>query len=37
MKQNYSAPEVELLEVVVEQGFAASNDPTIEGGNGFPF
>ena len=38
MKKNYVAPEVELLEVLVEQGFAASgdNDPTI-GGEGFPF
>ncbi len=26
-KMNYIAPEVEVLEVVVEQGFAQSGDP----------
>ena len=36
----YVAPELEVLEVLVEQGFAGSNsenDPTIEDGEGFPF
>ena len=37
----YVAPELEVLEVMVEQGFAGSgnsdDDPTIEGGEGFPF
>ena len=40
MKMNYVAPELEVLEVMVEQGFAGSNsenDPTIGGGEGFPF
>ena len=32
----YVAPEVELVEVAVEAGFASSNDPSI-GGEGFPF
>lgn len=32
----YVAPEVELVEVMVEQGFASSKDPNIEDG-GFPF
>jgi len=33
----YVAPEVELVEVMVEQGFANSNnDPDIDGA-GFPF
>ena len=37
----YVSPELEVLEVMVEQGFAGSenseNDPTIGGGEGFPF
>ena len=36
----YVAPKLEVLEVLVEQGFAGSNsenDPTIEDGEGFPF
>ena len=39
MEMNYVAPELEVLEVMVEQGFAGSeNDPNIESGNGgFPF
>ena len=32
----YLAPEVEVLEVEVEKGFAAS-DPTIGGDDTFPF
>lgn len=28
-KMNYIAPEVEVLEVVVEQGFAVSADPIL--------
>ena len=31
MEMNYVAPELEVLEVVVEAGFAFSNEPT-EGG-----
>ena len=27
MKQNYTAPEVEVIEVAIEQGFAQSVDP----------
>ena len=30
---NYIAPEVEVLEVVVEQGFAVSDVPDFERGN----
>ena len=41
MEMNYVAPELEVLEVMVEKGFAGSenseNDPSIEGGEGFPF
>ena len=39
MEMNYVAPELEVLEVLVEVGFSASNanDPTIEGDGGFPF
>ena len=40
MKMNYVAPELEVLEVMVETGFAGSNsenDPTISGGSDFPF
>ncbi len=36
----YVAPELEVLEVLVEQGFAGSNsenDPNIGGDSGFPF
>ena len=33
----YVAPEVELVEVAVEAGFASSNDPNIDPGAGFPF
>ena len=34
----YVAPELEVLEVMVEQGFTGSdNDPNIEGDTGFPF
>ena len=32
MKMNYVAPELEVLEVMVEQGFAGSADATV-GGN----
>ena len=36
---NYVAPELEVLEVMVEAGFAGSNenDPTIGGNDTFPF
>ena len=36
---NYVAPELEVLEVMVEKGFEGSttNDPTIGGENTFPF
>ena len=35
---NYVAPELEVLEVLVEVGFSASaNGPEIEGDGGFPF
>lgn len=33
----YVAPEVEFVEVMVEQGFASSKDPNIDPGEGFPF
>ena len=34
----YVAPEVEIINVSVEKGFEGStNDPTIEGDEGFPF
>lgn len=38
-KEMYLAPEVEILEVEVEKGFAGStNDPTItDDTGGFPF
>ena len=43
-KEMYVAPEVEVLEVSVEKGFAGSdeenpNDPSFgnDGGSGFPF
>ena len=32
-KKVYSAPEVEVIEVAVEQGFAASGVPDFERGN----
>ena len=32
-KMNYIAPEVEVLEVAVEQGFAVSDVPDFERGN----
>ena len=33
MKMNYVAPELEVLEVLVEQGFAGSvNNPDVENG-----
>lgn len=38
MEMNYVAPELEVLEVMVEQGFAASpgdDDVTLEGGMDF--
>ena len=31
-KEMYVAPELEVLEVMVEQGFEGSNIPEIEGG-----
>jgi hypothetical protein len=31
MNEIYEAPELEILNVVVEKGFAASNDPNMEG------
>ena len=38
---NYVAPEMEVLEVMVETGFAGSqdpeSDPNIGGGSKFPF
>ena len=39
MEMNYVAPELEVLEVMVEKGFegSATNDPTIGGDSGFPF
>ena len=39
MEMKYVAPELEVLEVMVEKGFEGSNtnDPTIEGGGAFPF
>ena len=30
MKMNYVAPELEVLEIMVEQGFAISNEPVEE-------
>ena len=34
MEMNYVAPELEVLEVMVEKGFeASSSDPTIGGGD----
>ena len=35
MKMNYVAPELEVLEVMVEQGFAGST-PSEEQGTGMP-
>lgn len=35
-KENYIAPEVEIIEVAVEQGFAASTDDYPSWGNEFP-
>ena len=32
MEMNYVAPELEVLEVMVEKGFAFSNEP-MEGGD----
>ena len=32
---NYVAPEMEVLEVMVEAGFEGSNVPSIEGGSDF--
>ena len=29
-KTSYAAPEVELVELVVEQGFSGSDEPTAE-------
>ena len=38
MEKFYVAPEVEVLEVMVERGFeGSSNDPDIVGDGGFPF
>ena len=38
MKMNYVAPELEVLEVMVEQGFAGSNpDATVDGDFSNPF
>ena len=39
MEMNYVAPELEVLEVMVEKGFEGSttNDPAIGGDSGFPF
>ena len=34
MKMNYVAPELEVLEVMVEQGFAASGDGEFDNGFG---
>lgn len=32
MKMNYTAPEIEVIEVAIEQGFASSpGDPTYDG------
>lgn len=36
MKHVYEAPEVELIELAVEAGFAASNEDFEEGGDVFP-
>ena len=37
MEMNYVAPELEVLEVMVEQGFAASETPGgSQGGYDFP-
>ena len=33
MKMNYVAPELEVLEVMVEQGFAASGDADFGDGS----
>lgn len=35
-KENYIAPEVEIIEVAVEQGFAASSDDYPDWGKEFP-
>jgi len=41
MEMNYVAPEMEVLEVMVEAGFTGSgsetNDPVIGGDDTFPF
>ena len=34
MEMNYVAPELEVLEVMVEQGFAASGDGEFDNGFG---
>ncbi len=31
MKMNYTAPEIEVIEVEIEKGFAQSGDPTYDG------
>ena len=36
-KQNYIAPEVEVLNIQIEQGFAASEGDTPDYGNGGHF
>ena len=37
MKMNYVAPELEVLEVMVEKGFEGSTgDPETPGAGGFP-
>ncbi len=33
MEKNYVAPEIEILEVEVEEGFAGSGDVTPPGGD----
>ena len=37
MEMNYVAPEMEVLEVLVETGFAGSSDPNFGGGVEDPF
>jgi hypothetical protein len=37
MKMNYVAPELEVLEVMVEKGFEGSSDPNFGGGVTDPF
>ncbi len=37
MKMNYVTPEVEVIEIEVEKGFATSGDPEIDPNNPGPW